>query len=165
MRVRDVVEVIGAAAIVGSLIFVGLQLQQDRQHALTSNMIAFMESESMFEQSLSEHAVTWTKGNSDQPLAEEEKVIFESLVRFNANNKFFRFISVRLLGEDGALAVLHFADWLHANPGARQFWEKWEKDMVRLRSRYHVGENGLGDQWVSGVFESLEKMDHQLGED
>ena len=69
------------------------------------------------------HAAVWIKGNSDQTLTAEEEVIFGSLVRMNATNRFYRYIASKSLDGAPSAIVLHFSDWLHSNHGVRKYWE------------------------------------------
>ncbi len=62
---KDVLELIGIAAIVASLIFVGLQLKQSQDIALSASILASrVETNS----SISDHSDVWAKGNSGADL-------------------------------------------------------------------------------------------------
>lgn len=77
-------------AIVVSLIFVGFQLQQDRNIA-ESELLAFdQELELAFAQLVQEDADIWRKGLAGEQLAEDEEVVFDLMAstffRMNANS-------------------------------------------------------------------------------
>ncbi len=65
---KDVLELIGIAAIVASLIFVGLQLKQSQDIALNELSASILASRVETNSSISDHSDVWAKGNSGADL-------------------------------------------------------------------------------------------------
>ncbi len=65
---KDVLELIGIAAIVASLIFVGLQLKQSQDIALSELSASILASRVETNSSISDHSDVWAKGNSGADL-------------------------------------------------------------------------------------------------
>ncbi len=78
---KSTIEYVGIAAIVASLIFVGLQLQQERRVA--SIEAGFNLIESFYEQQNGaiENAAIWAKGNAGaEELSSTEAIIYDALI-------------------------------------------------------------------------------------
>ncbi len=79
---KSMIEYVGIAAIVASLIFVGLQLQQERRVA--SIEAGFNLIESFYEQQngVIENAAIWAKGNAgEEELSSTEAIIYDALIQ------------------------------------------------------------------------------------
>ena len=88
---RDTAELVGIAAIVASLIFVGLQMRQDQR--LTETQV-FVDSESVVVQLadlLNENRDVWIKGLRNEKLSESEESTFRILARAFDRRRVFRY--------------------------------------------------------------------------
>lgn len=76
---KDIGELVGLTAIVGSLIFVGLQMRQDQDIAITQ--IWAMADQSTIELSalVSENRDLWINGLKGEELSETDQVAFRSI--------------------------------------------------------------------------------------
>lgn len=118
---KSTAELIGITAIVGSLIFVGLQLQQDRAVALSQVFQSQLEATVEIDSTMAEHAEVWAKAGSGETLTTNEKIILERLVNMWRLRSFYESLSLTRIGSNGGGgAVNRFAITLHENPGARQ---------------------------------------------
>ena len=150
-------EFVGIAAIVASLIFVGLQLKQSREIAIAETYMSILSSEIEVRNAVSEHANLWKKANSGAKLDESEAVIFGNLVA-NLNSETNRSMNqLRRLGHIGASRqqVHLFASFLYQNPAARQVWkvqnETWIKHEALL--------SGPVSEYPGMVMDALHKLD------
>ena len=80
MNWKVIVETVGIAAIVASLIFVGLQMRQSQEIAIAETFLSILTSEIETYNATNEHAELWAKVNSDVELTDAEVIIFENLV-------------------------------------------------------------------------------------
>ena len=78
---RDTAELLGIAAIVASLVFVGIQLRQDSRFAEQEGRFAFVETIAELARIYNEDEEVWRKGLLDEKLTESERVTFNVLVR------------------------------------------------------------------------------------
>jgi hypothetical protein len=97
---KTAVEIVGMSAIVVSLIYVGLQVRQDREIAVSQNMLSVVEAKKHWVEAMTPNASIWIKANSEMALTPEEREIYLWMAH--------------------ALEVQYFADWFRADqvPGA-----------------------------------------------
>ena len=165
MRVglRELGEVIGVTAIVGSLVFVGLQMQQAQEIALTQNLIASLEVSNQALSEISAHADLWTEANGDRALSPEDELVLENLVQGLNNARLFNWAQAQLLygGDRGLVQAYDFAAYIRRYPVARKVWEEQE---LRFRSevvKHLPADQGrrLGERWVELVRGHLATLD------
>ena len=133
-KLHDWIQIVGIAAVVGSLIFVGLQLKQADDIAFAqlsdSSVARGIEHRSL----IAEHADTWQKACLGAELTAEEKTI-AGAIYFNyihANfNDWESFEKTGVGGINGALLINNFAANIHRYPGFRSMvqsfseWNEW----------------------------------------
>lgn len=154
---KGMIEFVGIAAIVASLIFVGLQLQQEQR--IASIEAGFNLVESYYEQrnGIIENADTWAKGNAgDKELSPTEAVIYKALIRKQWAHAFWTSHAMRQLGNEHNVAVHDFAGYLYRNPGARRMWETWMA--VEQEYRKKLIPVSAGVDMMDIVFSDLEKL-------
>ncbi|MDH3439270.1 MAG: hypothetical protein OEM63_00865 [Gammaproteobacteria bacterium] len=87
---RDVAELVGITAIVASLVFVGMQLRQDRQIANSDSLVAEQILNLEIAALIDQRRDVWRKGVAGEDLTADEKVSFDlmaySLFRQQAND-------------------------------------------------------------------------------
>ena len=69
---KSLAELIGMAAIVGSLIFVGLQIRQEQVIALSELNLSLLASQIELNNSISDNADIWVRGNAGEELSQAE---------------------------------------------------------------------------------------------
>ena len=118
---RDIAELIGIAAIVASLLFVGLQMQQEQEIAITETHSSVTQSISEIAAIMEASPQIWIKGLDGAELSTSDRLIFLSMVEaveshfFNMYLRFYRL-------EIGPFETLA-RDWAYAlyiHPGLRQ---------------------------------------------
>ena len=138
---KEIAELVGIAAIIASLIFVGLQIRQSDQQLEQSVAVAEVElnlqiaSDERDELAvIFEHADTWVRGNAGEELGSTEAAVYAGLVRARWSSVYWRRESMLTLGRGGDVAAHDFAWFLHKNPGARRAWEAIVDDEVERRN-------------------------------
>lgn len=162
---KDLGEFIGIAAIVASLIFVGLQMRQSQQLATaevaTTNFANFLEVRSQ----QNDHIEIWTKGNSGAELDDSEILIYRVLIENAHEKEWFNSLTFRRLGLTDDFAILGLAIFLHENPGARREWtamiEKTKKYNKAYYSEGHVNIE-VENHFYDGVLTTLDRLDEKL---
>ncbi|NIP51516.1 MAG: hypothetical protein GWN81_06095 [Phycisphaerae bacterium] len=132
---RNTAELIGIAAIVASLVFVGLQLRQDRQFALSENAADFNDTMIEYSSVIRENREIWLRGLEGAELTLEEQVVFES-VAFAVWQKFSGIYrqSEALFQTSGEMAARQLAGELYIYPGLRNYV------LSRCRHRESIGQ-------------------------
>jgi hypothetical protein len=130
---RTVAEFVGILALVGSLIFVGVQIQLDRRVASSQVNMAALEARIGIEIALAENADVWIKAANLEELSESEKQVVKHLALMSSGKAFFESLSgSRVKGRAGSEifretsgVIAGFSTLLFENPGARRIWLEW----------------------------------------
>ena len=85
---EDPKELVGIAAIVGSLKFVGLEMRPSQRLALGGATAVIFENNIEALSEIDEHSSIWARGGQNQDLAEEELVICRNLQVFGPGRQF-----------------------------------------------------------------------------
>jgi len=162
---RNIVEFIGVSALVGSLIFVGVQIQLDRQVAQSQINMAALEASVAIETAMAEHADVWTKAANLEELSKSETQVVERLIKMALNKAFFQTMSASpLRGRTGlerfresSAVIGAFSALLFENPGARRIWS----EMAYRHEAYikTLGTSDLERQLNNVVRHQLAKLD------
>jgi len=122
---KGLAETIGVSAIVASLIFVGLQIRQEQNVAVSQIYQTTMAAQVEIHIAMVEHAELLAKARNADELTEAEKIAVEELIEMWAARSFFEFISARRI-EDGDWSgpVNIFAFLLTDHPGLQQLWSE-----------------------------------------
>lgn len=160
-KFNEVAELVGIAAIVASLIFVGLQMKQASDIAQNEVSLGVYETGIDINNEMSEHAEIWIRGSRGDELDETEAFIFGNLIQ-NLNSQAYWARGMRAqLGEDERLSneVYNFARILHENPGARRAWMEWQGAYQPYRAlrRVPLESESFSDQ-VREALKSMEEI-------
>ena len=144
---KEIAEFVGMTAIVASLVFVGFQLKQDRDVALSEVKQFSTSTFADLQIAIADHAEILAKSNRGEKLNESEIVAMDALIDAINRQVVTDAIESRLHGGTGNSSIAVFAVWLHRNPGARAIWmhqrseisqgaEKISSDLVFIRRLY-----------------------------
>jgi hypothetical protein len=142
MNRKDAVELIGIAAIVGSLVFVGLQIKQDQQLAVAQLFAETDDSVTSLATLMNENRDVWLSGSRGDELSPSEEVVFQNLV-MSARYGYASF-HLTLLNLDALppeWVARKFAYQLYSNPGMRRVWNerlKFDEDQSAAYSMANV---------------------------
>lgn len=152
------VEIIGIGAIVASLVFVGLQLKQEREVALgqidQSSLQAMIELDS----TMAEHADVWAKARDASELTASETVVLGRIINMWRLRAFYESRSgSRIDDGDWGAPVHRFAILLHENPTAKRLWIESVQRDERYFGQLNKDEQIL--QFHRKVFASIKKLE------
>jgi hypothetical protein len=120
---RTIAETIGIMAIVVSLVFVGIQLQQDRQLAQVSSFGSTTESANALAELVQSHSQVWVRGLDDEELTDAELAVFMSMIRA-VESRYMNFIirwqAAGVESLDPETHVRIFAYYIYMYPGLRR---------------------------------------------
>lgn len=129
---KDIAELVGIAAIVASLIFVGFQLRQDQQIALAGYGQSTSAIRAELDIALVEHAAVLVKSNSGNELSDQEHAILASLIfAYWRATQIDYWERSRLGSAVPEFPIDVFAVFLFRNPGVRQIWMEDSEVQVR----------------------------------
>ena len=89
----SIAEILGAIAIVVSLLFVGFQISDSNRETRAATVQAALDSEMVFQAEIARYAGTWEKVSTGAPLADGEEarrgiVLFNMMMTLNENRYF-----------------------------------------------------------------------------
>ena len=123
---RETAELVGIAAIVGSLIFVGLELQQSRQIAFDAATKTEAELIIAVQSIVSQNPDVWLRGCQGEELSDAEQLLFTQIFHAFDTLYFLRFVSFQAeVSSAGLIASVNTTALnVHRNPGYRHAWEE-----------------------------------------
>lgn len=153
-------EVVGITAIVASLIFVGLQMRQDRVIAVATAQASFLETFVQINSEINEHAAIWDSGLVGGELSGADEVIFRNLAANVRRYSVIQSLEFRSLGLIGDFPIVQLADLVRRNPGlAREVAEESE----RVDHAFTVASTGLPagslQLRIEAAIERLDRID------
>lgn len=136
---KDGVELVGIAAIVASLVFVGLEMRQTRGIAMSERAGSMLSSDIEARRPIYEFPDIWARGNAGAELNRSEAVVYRALIRDINAYAFQRRYSALLIDDQDSFdaATWDMAGFLYENPGARREWESL-RGMLRKHREPHV---------------------------
>jgi hypothetical protein len=148
---RDVAELVGIASIVASLIFVGLQLKQDRELGMADITSARTESAVALTQLVTENRELWIRGLAGEELSKVDEMIFFAIAETIETYLFEEWSNLGQIGEDefADTVLKDYAHQIYTYPGLRRIWDE---DGERLQAQESMN---LGNAFRTAVDEEL----------
>ena len=156
---KDIAELLGLAAIVASLVFVGVQMRQTQDIAIAEGYSSLFAARIEVGNSIKEHVDIWKKGTAGEKLQEKDLAIFAILVNQLNENAVQAYLHASMVeGKDAAeFSARNFAGFLYHNPGARKVWVDREEHLLRIRSL--LSDEDASESWTESVQAYLSKLD------
>ena len=158
---KDTAELIGIAAIVASLVFVGLQMMQARDIAISDGNLANAANKIEENNAIVQNPGVWVRGTAGEELNREDAALFRRLVKNVVDSTFFEVVRMRRLGQDDIAngLVADFSAFLYENRGARRIWTD-QQDSKEENRLFLNGQLVPGDaQFATQVRSYLAELD------
>jgi hypothetical protein len=129
-KLNDWIQAIGIIAVVASLVFVGLQLRQDRAFAVSEAIVGRSDTISDLADMISDNKELWVSALNGDELSEPELATFQAMVELVES--YFFGLWIRTSGASGVVvsvgrqrgaAIDTYAFALYSHKGLRQNWE------------------------------------------
>jgi len=152
---------IGITAIVASLVFVGLQMRQAQNIAMSDGALANAANVIEANNAIGDNPDIWLRGNSGEELDENDEIVFQTLVRAILIAKFMEINRLRRVGADDIADVLtaDFSSFLFEHPGTRRTWTEDRQVTTEHRSLLVPGRRITYYQFTETVISQLEQLD------
>jgi len=129
-KVNDWLQIIGMVGIMGSLVFVGLQVRQTQSIGEGESAAYFLESTITGKQFMVDNMEVWTRGCSGEELSVIDEAKFAHLYRAYVRASYFAWLAVRknIVELNPQDIVYPFAANIHRYPGfarIRASWTEW----------------------------------------
>ena len=159
-NLKDSAELIGIVAIVASLIFVGLQMQQAEVIARSEMNASILANRIEMHAAIIEHPDIWERGNNGEKLEPDEATIFSRQVTIINDEAFFSVQQSLIWGlpEMAEADMAIFAAYLHENPGALGVWRGREDRLNYYRSQAMPDEQ-VTSFWIQGIESKMKLFD------
>jgi hypothetical protein len=121
---KSIAELIGIAAIVASLFFLGFQLKLSHETAVSEINASHYASLVEINNGIADHADVWSRGNAGLDLDQGETVTYHRLLENFEERRRIEWRHNLLFGRQGQQVSQYseFAAFLYENPGARKIW-------------------------------------------
>ena len=124
MNWKTAAEFVGISAIIGSLIFVGMQLRQEQAIAIVDTYGSIVESNEAVLSQIGEQPEIWEKGLLGDKLSTSEEIVFSGMVRAVFSRHAHMFIRFSRIGPGDPEEIMkEFAYAIYIFPGLRRQWE------------------------------------------
>ena len=124
MNWKTAAELVGISAIIGSLVFVGMQLRQEQEIAIVDTYGPIVESNEAVLSLIGEHPEIWEKGLLGDKLSTSEEIVFSGMVRAVFSRHAHMFIRFSRIGPGEPEEIMkEFAYAIYIFPGLRRQWE------------------------------------------
>lgn len=156
---KDAAELLGIAAIVASLIFVGFQLRQDQQIAFAEYGQSTSAIRAELDIAFAEHAEVLVKSNSGIELSGKEHAILASVTAALWRATQIDYLERSRLGEaEPRFMTDVFAVFLFRNPGARRIWMEESEAQVRHLEQLNWTSAAHARNLVIDALETLDRL-------
>ncbi len=140
---KQIAEAIGVAAIVGSLIFVGLQIRQEDDIARLELIDRSTDQQRELQQWIADNADLWMRGCAGSDLNEAEEAVFQSIVRIYISQAYNRWVARHAITDQTGAGGQYIIDAIAANahryPGFRAAYgemRSWAAEGRRFNDDY-----------------------------
>ena len=148
--VGAIAEILGAAAVLATLIYLALQIRKAEvaanAQALESAQLVNVE----FTKMLVDNAATVAKANAGEELTPAEEVAFTNIVHFRTYQAIVSYRRAQALGQPEQILVRNFVVFLLRNPAAKEWWLASEENRPEERK-------GFSAAWKEQVLISLKE--------
>ncbi|RLC55108.1 MAG: hypothetical protein DRI30_08110 [Chloroflexi bacterium] len=157
---KDIAELVGIAAIVASLIFVGLQMKQAQDIAYSELDVSLLAIQAEATNLISANSDVWVRGNAGEELSPAETAVFSNLVALLNGRWFVEYRHATQLGRTDIAETIKY-DWsafLYQNPGARRVWLAREENLNKFRDIL-LTEGNKWTFWRDSINADLTRLD------
>ena len=157
----QILTILANVGVIGGLVFVGLQLRQERQIALAEGTDDAAARNLEWVQTVADNAEVWRKGISGELLSETETLVYAEMVsawEFNYYTAWNR-ANLTVSEQESTRFAREAAIDLYENPGLLRAWEE-----IRQRLRYAGAAGALQEDdpdapvWETLVRQELEAL-------
>ena len=133
-KLHDWLQIIGLFGVLAGLVFVGLQLRQDRRVAVANAVDAVAGDLVEWAQLVTDNSEVWRKGLAGEPLSESEAMEFDAMARAWDTRQYANWIRAvqGISPSPPERFVRQTAVEVHAYPGLRSFWQQREAYFLQV---------------------------------
>jgi len=151
------IAILANLGVLAGLIFVGVQLWQDRELAALTNINAAENNRKYWAELINSNADVWVKGVSCESLTASEEAGFDALAAaWEMQNFTVWYQSTQLAGPRTPESfAIEAADFLVRNPGLLAWWQNYQESFADLERQ--IGRQ-TDDSWSRAVNEKITQL-------
>jgi len=150
---KDIAELVGIAAIVVSLIFVGTQIRQDQDIAVAQIFADYDDTQIEWARLVGENKDVWVRGLKDEELSDADGASFNVIAAAFFDKESTRVRrSILITGVPSSGIVKKNADIIYSYPGLMAAWKDW----ATFHRAHHHSEWFY--EYLDGVDASIEEI-------
>ncbi len=126
------ISIIANLGVVAGLVFVGLQIQQEREIAQANRLQSNSEAFRNWAEIVADNAELWARGIAGEPLSAQDAITFDALARAREVSMYVAWQSAILTGQSGELVdslIRETAVEFSSHPGLLKYWREHEERM------------------------------------
>ena len=144
---KDTAELIGIAAVVVSLIFVGAQIRQDKDVARATLFAEWDDTQIEWARLIGENKDVWARGLKKEDLSDPDRAAFNVIASSYFDKEGARYRSTSILsGAPASFIIVKNADIIYSYPGLSAAWQ----DYAKFHRSHQHGE------WLVGYWNGLD---------
>lgn len=155
---NEIAELIGIAALVASLLFVGLQIRQEHSIAITETRAALTESAQTIAGLVQENSEIWKRGLDGEELTANDEISFIAMVQAVRAHFFNLFLRWERFGHrDPEEVTRRYAYALYTHPGLRSAFQRQLELQILRDEAFNLP--AWDDEFRNLVKSKLEQLD------
>jgi hypothetical protein len=156
-RIKDWLEGLGMAAIIGSLIFVGLQVRQDQNIAIADTYGTVSDSSLQLAELVKGQGDLWRRGLDGAELSQDEQIEFNTIATSVESWFLMQWYRSRMLGVSNPQTDLRdYSYAVYQHVGLRRHFEAKIDRIVATDTAFGVPVEH--SEWSTGVSEYLQRL-------
>ena len=166
MKWKEGAELIGIAAIVASLVFLGLQIRQTEEVASTEIFIAYQEARKSYERLIIENADVWRRACVGEELTAPEQLIASQIFEAFLNTNYVGWQAARIGVANTSVdeRTYAFAANMHRYPGFLEI-DKSHREWARLGTAPSTDDTGDYSSAILDRYEQLRELEPEPNTD
>ena len=155
INLGQAINILANVGVIAGLVFVGLQLMQDRKVAEIATLYDGTNTRMYWIELVRESPEVWMKGLAGEPLSSAEAAEFEQVAISWELFHYTAYVSQPILGIDQMKFVREWALQLYSHPGLLAWWEGHKKRTLYV----DPPPTGEGNPWFDAVDEEMQKLE------
>ena len=155
INLAQTINTIANVGVIAGLVFVGLQLKQDRKVAEITSLLDGTNTRMYWVELVRESPEVWVKGLAGEPLSPMEAAEFEQVAISWELFHYTAYVTQPILGIDPMKFVREWALQLYSHPGLLAWWERYRKRSLYTQPTSPSDPN----PWFDAVDEEMKRLE------
>lgn len=155
INIGQFINTLANVGVIGGLVFVGLQLVQERQVAEIASLYEATNTSMYWIEIVRESPEVWVKGLAGEPLSPTEAAEFEQVASSWELFHYTAYVAQPIMGIDSTKFVREWALQLYSHPGLLAWWEGYRKKSLYIQPVSPSDNN----PWFDAIDEEMKHLE------